>query len=346
MVESRCAKVFAGAGSVEIVRRDVDRLEGGDRAVLGRGDPFLELAHFRGKRGLVADGARSASEQGGDFRAGLGKAEDVVDEEEHVLVLFVAEILGHGERAQGHAHAGAGRLVHLAVDQGHLRFGEVLLVDDSRLGHFMVEIVALAGALADAGENGVTAVALGDVVDEFHDDDGLADPRAAERADLAALGEGADQVDDFDARFEDFGAGVLIKQRRRRAMNGIAFGEGHRAALVGGVAQDVEDAAQHAFAHGDGNGGAGVVDFVAALEAFRERHGHGANPAFAQMLLDFEGEPGRLASQGVVNGEGVEERGQVAVGEFDIDDRPDDLNDFTDVGGGSGGGNHGEFLMI
>jgi hypothetical protein len=67
----------------------------------------------------------------------------------------------------------------------------------------MVEIVAFAGALADAGENGVTAVALGDVVDEFHDDDGLADARAAERADLAALGEGADQVDDLDAGLED-----------------------------------------------------------------------------------------------------------------------------------------------
>jgi hypothetical protein len=34
-------------------------------------------------------------------------------------------------------------------------------------------------------------VRLGDVVDELHDDDGLADAGAAEGADLAALGEGA-----------------------------------------------------------------------------------------------------------------------------------------------------------
>ena len=75
--------------------------------------------------------------------------------------------------------------------------------DDAGLDHFVVKIVALAGALADAGEHGVAAVGLGDVVDEFHDDDGLADAGAAERADLAALGEGADEVDDLDAGLEN-----------------------------------------------------------------------------------------------------------------------------------------------
>ena len=40
---------------------------------------------------------------------------------------------------------------------------------------------------------------LGDVVDQFHDDDRLAHAGAAERADLAAFQEGTDQVDDLDA---------------------------------------------------------------------------------------------------------------------------------------------------
>ena len=100
-----------------------------------------------------------------------------------------------------------------------------------------------------------------------------------------------------------------------------------------GIAQHVEDAAEHAFAHGDGNGRAGIVDFVAPLEAFREGHGDRADPAFAEMLLNFKGKMGRLAVQRVIDREGVEERGQVIFGEFDIDDRADDLNDFTDVGG-------------
>jgi hypothetical protein len=50
-------------------------------------------------------------------------------------------------------------------------------------------------ALADAGEHGVAGVLLGDVADQLLDDDRLADAGAAEDADLAALGEGADQVE-------------------------------------------------------------------------------------------------------------------------------------------------------
>ena len=96
-----------------------------------------------------------------------------------------------------------GRLVHLAVNQRDLRLAQVLLVDDAGLAHFVVEIVAFAGPLAHAGEHGEAAVAFGDVVDQLHDDDGLADAGAAERADFAALGEGADQIDDLDAGLED-----------------------------------------------------------------------------------------------------------------------------------------------
>ena len=79
----------------------------------------------------------------------------------------------------------------------------------------MIEVVAFARALADAGKHRDAAVELGDVVDQLHDDDGLADAGAAERADLAALEERADQVDDLDARGEHLRRGRLIDQRRR-----------------------------------------------------------------------------------------------------------------------------------
>ena len=77
------------------------------------------------------------------------------------------------------------------------------------------QVVALAGALAHAREDGVAAVLLGDVADELLDDDGLADAGAAEDADLAALREGADEVDDLDAGLEDLGRGRLLLERRR-----------------------------------------------------------------------------------------------------------------------------------
>ena len=186
---------------------------------LGRGDAFLEVAHFGGEGGLVTDGAGRAAQQRGDLGAGLRETEDVVNEEQHVLVLLVAEILGDGQAGEGHAEAGAGRLVHLAIDQRDLGFAQVLLLDDVGLGHFVVEVVALAGALADAGEHRDAAVELGDVVDQLHDDDGLADPGAAEGADLAALQERADEIDDLDAGGQDLGRGGLVDQRRGGAVD-------------------------------------------------------------------------------------------------------------------------------
>ena len=170
----------------EVVGRHVDGLHRGDRALLRGGDALLQLAHLGGEGRLVADGGGDAAEERRHLGAGLGEAEDVVDEEQHVLPLLVAEVLGDGEGREGDAGAGAGRLVHLAVDQHALALREVVLVDDARLHHLVAEVVALAGALADAGEHREAAVLLGDVVDELHDEHGLADAGAAEEADLAA----------------------------------------------------------------------------------------------------------------------------------------------------------------
>ena len=81
--------------------------------------------------------------------------------------------------------------------------------------HLVIEVVALAGALADAGEHRHAAMRLGDVVDQLHDDHGLADAGAAEQADLAALGVGRQQVDDLDAGDQDLA--LRSTGRRTRA---------------------------------------------------------------------------------------------------------------------------------
>ena len=51
----------------------------------------------------------------------------------------------------------------------------------------MVQVVTLAGAFSHAGEHGETTVVGGDVVDQLHDNNGLAYPGTAEESDLAAL---------------------------------------------------------------------------------------------------------------------------------------------------------------
>src|SRR5207249_5555435 len=112
---------------------------------------------------------------------------------------------------------------HLAVDQRDLRRPQVLLIDDAGLRHFVVQVVTFSGALPDAGEDRHTAVQLGDVVDQLHDDDGLSDAGPTERADLAALQEGTDQIDHLDARGEYLRGGRLVRQRRGRAVDRIVL---------------------------------------------------------------------------------------------------------------------------
>ena len=180
VVASRWANVFAGRRVGEVVGGHVDRLHRRDRALGRRGDALLQLAHLGRERRLVAHGARHAAEQRRDLGARLHEAEDVVDEEQHVLAALVAEVLRHRQAAQADAQARSGRLVHLAVDERRL-------LDHARLGHLAPEVVALARALADAGEHREAAVLGRDVVDQLLDQHRLAHAGAAEEADLAAL---------------------------------------------------------------------------------------------------------------------------------------------------------------
>ena len=214
----------------EIVGRHVDRLHRGDRALGGGGDALLQRAHVGRERRLIAHRRGNAAEQRRHFRAGLREAEDVVDEEQHVLAL-VAEIFGDGQAGEADAGARAGRLVHLAEHQrafGPGRRTIVLLrvLVDARFDELVIEVVALARALADAGEHRIAAVRLGDVVDQLLDDHGLADAGAAEQADLAALGIGRQQIDDLDAGDQNFRFGRLVDIGGRRLMDRAALGRG------------------------------------------------------------------------------------------------------------------------
>ena len=232
----------------QVVGRHVDRLHRGDRTLLRGGDALLQRAHVGRERRLITHRGRNAAEQRRHFRAGLREAEDVVDEEQHVLAL-IAEVLRDGQPGEADARARAGRLVHLPVHQRALRAGGravVLLrvLVHAGLDHLVIEVVALARALADAGEHRIAAVRLRDVVDQLHDQHGLADAGAAEQADLAALGVRREQVHDLDAGDENFRFGRLVGVERRVLMDRALLRGLHRARLVDRIADHVDDAAE------------------------------------------------------------------------------------------------------
>ena len=79
-------------------------------------------------------------------------------------------------------------------------------------------------------------------------------------------------------------------------MDRPALGVGRgRLALVDGLAQDVEQAAQRGLAHRHRDRRAGVDDLDAARQTVGGVHGHGAHLVVAQVLLHLGDEVDRLA---------------------------------------------------
>ena len=301
-----------------------------------RGDALLELAHLVGQRRLVAHRARHAPEQGRDLRAGLDEAEDVVDEQQHVLVLHVAEVLGHGQRRQGDAQAHPRRLVHLAVDQGRL-------LDDARLAHLEQQVGALAGALAHAGEDRHALVLLGDAADHLHDEDGLAHAGTAEEADLAALHVGREQVDDLDAGLEHRGARLELVERRRVAVDLPVVLDRSDVVGVEGLADHVEDVAEHRVADRHGDAPAGLAHHGAAHQSVGGLHAHAAHAALADLLGDLGDDGHGQAVEHDVHLDRVVDLGQRVRRELDVHHRSGDRDDASGLEGGLVRG-HGHWL--
>ena len=124
----------------------------------------------------------------------------------------------------------------------------------------------------------MAAVLHGDVVNQLLDDDRLADAGAAEDADLAALAERGDQVDDLDAGLEHFGRGLLLLEGGGWPVDRIV-GVGHDVAgLVDRLAEHVEDPAEGRVTHGHPDRCAGVHRLDAPLQAVRRPHRHAPHP--------------------------------------------------------------------
>ena len=308
-----------GRGRVgQVVRRDIDRLHGRDRAVLRGCDTLLKCAHLGGQRGLVADGGRHTAKQRRDFGACLREAEDVVDEQQHVLMLDVAEIFRHRQTGQADAHTRSGRFVHLAVDQSSLG-------QDAGLFHLMIEVVALAAALADAGEDRAAVVRRRDVVDQLLNEDRLADARAAEQADLAALGIGREQVDDLDAGLEQLGRGGDVREGRGLAVDGQIFRCVDGAFAVDRLADDVEHAAERRLADGHFHARAGVHGDTATLQPVGGKERDAAHRVVAELLH-------RLHDDAALTGvhlDGVVDLRQLSGRELHVHHRADDPFDDT-----------------
>ena len=99
---------IGGSRVGRIVGGDVDGLHRRDGPAARRGDAFLQFAHLGCQRRLITDGRRHTAQERGHFGARLGKAEDVIDEEEHVLAGLITKPFAHGESGERNAQTSAG----------------------------------------------------------------------------------------------------------------------------------------------------------------------------------------------------------------------------------------------
>jgi peptide chain release factor 1 len=226
----------------QIIGWHVNGLDRGDGTLLGGGNSLLHTTHIGGEGWLVTDSGWNSTEQGRHLGTGLGESENVVNEEQHILSLLVSEVLGNGQTGKGDSSSGSRGLVHLTEHESD--FGVTLEVDDTGLPHLVVQIVTLSGSLTDTGEDGVTTVGLGDVVDKLLDQHGLSDTGTTEKSDLTTSGVRGEEVDDLDTGLEDFSLGGLLNE-----LWGIGVDRGllHTldwASLVDGLTNDVHDSTE------------------------------------------------------------------------------------------------------
>jgi hypothetical protein len=109
-----------GSGIGKIISGHVDGLHGGDRSSLGGSNTLLEGTQIGSEGRLVTHSGGNTAEKGRHLGAGLGETENVINEKEHILVLFVTEVLGNGETGESDTGTGTWGLVHLTVHEGGL----------------------------------------------------------------------------------------------------------------------------------------------------------------------------------------------------------------------------------
>src|SRR5690606_12335352 len=103
---------------------------------------------------------------------------------------------------------------------------------DARFNKLVVKVVAFTRTLTDPCEHGVAAVRLSDVVDQFLNENRLANACAAEQTDLAALCVRSEQVNDLDASDQDRSIRRLLDIVGSRRVDRTQFGAAQWAGFV------------------------------------------------------------------------------------------------------------------
>ena len=170
-------------------------------------------------------------------------------------------------------------------------------------------------------EDRETTMGLGDVVDEFLNQDSLSDTSTSEETNFSTTGVGGKEIDNLDTSFQNLGGSGLVNKGRGVGVDGGKLDTLDWATLVDRLTNDVHDTAKSGGTDRDHDGVASVDNLGTANETFCTVHGDGADRVLTEMGCDFKD---KTATAEIHDLKGIEDRREVVGVELDIDDGTND----------------------
>ena len=138
-------------------------------------------------------------------------------------------------------------------------------------------IHTFTSSFTDTSEYGVTTMSLGDVVDQFHNEDSLADSSTTEETNFTSLGVWGDQIDDLDTSFENFGGTDGIGKFRCVSVNGGVEIGVDWTTFIDGFTNNVDDTTECSWTDWNLDWGTGINDILATDKSLCGVHSNGSD---------------------------------------------------------------------
>jgi len=150
-----------------------------------------------------------------------------------------------------------------------------------------------------------------------------------EHPDLAALRIGREQVNNLEPRLEDLGPDLLVLEARGRPVYRQPVGRLHRPKLIYWLAEHIEEPPQYPWPDRDRDRSTCLSCRSTPNEPFRRRQRDRPHCLVAEVLCNLEHQPPALVALRQGDLDGVVNLRQLTGWEPDINDRPDNLDDFS-----------------
>ena len=301
----------------QVIGRYINCLHRCYRTFLCGCNSFLKCTQFICQCRLITYCGRHTSQQCRYFGTCLYETENIINKEQHVLMLFITEIFRHGQSCLSHTHTSSRRLIHLSKYQSGL-------IQNSRFFHFCPKVITFTGTFSNTSEDRISTMFCGDVTDQLLNQHGFTYTGATEQTDLTTLGIRCQKVDNLDTSLQHLYYRALIFKCWRFSVNTPVFFFFQRFLSVYRFSQYVKQSTKGLFPNRHFDTASGCNDFHISVKSFTGCKHNTTYGIFSYMLSHFH----NAAFSIVVDFQGVLDIRQFTVLEFHIDDWSLNLYDF------------------